>query len=218
LIDCRTLLTAGRVLPAASFSSARSLRAFAFSRRRTSWSRRFCGVSLARTVSIMAARRQLIDGRVAAIAQPGGSVVVVVVLAGSGFVAVVVVVEDVLVVEDELLVEEELLVVDDVLLVEEELLVVEDVVVGAVVVVVLLGGGKPVPPMWTIELFGSPLKVATKKSLVSGSNSRPHAPPIPEANRSSTGVVVPRVGTSVFVSMGRPVAASTVSTRTWPLL
>src|SRR5262245_63508444 len=69
------------------------------------------------------------------------------------------------------------------------------VVVVLVVVLVVLGGGKPTPPICTIELTGSPRKVATKKSFVLGSNSSPHGPtPSPEAKRLSVGLVVPSVG------------------------
>jgi len=66
--------------------------------------------------------------------------------------------------------------------------VVEIVVV--VLAVVVGGGGKPAPPIWTIEFAGSPRNVATKKSLVLGSNSSPHGPtPSPEAKRLSVGLV-----------------------------
>jgi len=72
--------------------------------------------------------------------------------------------------------------------------VVLGVVVVEIVVVVLAvvvgGGGKPAPPIWTIEFAGSPRNVATKKSLVLGSNSSPHGPtPSPEAKRLSVGLV-----------------------------
>src|SRR5262249_13124060 len=91
------------------------------------------------------------------------------------------------------------------------------VVTTAVVVVVLGGGGKAAPPLWTMVLAGSPRKVATKKSLERGSNSRPHGPtPRPEAKRASTGLVVPSVGWPVPLSTGRPVAGSMVRSRTSP--